>query len=601
MVEAPRSGVRLTSPSSERDRARVNLRAIRSGRGKTGAVLLAVHILASSPKAHASPVREAYHQVLPDYANYLVHIDALDDILWSSTSFSELEVWQMLLHSALAAQCQQLEAIAQKELVRLGMTGPEIDALYRLDDGALDPKQRATMVYVQRSAVLPTRVNANDVDTLRRYYSHQEVAELATLNAYFNMFLVLYGTGFVDQDSTLAHPGLEPNLEALQQTKDEDSASWSDRHYFESAALVLDLSMPMLLLDTVMLEEPHSFGLDEVWEMFVIAQKAADCKHCVTHGAFGMHLEYASPERIVAAYDYDGSTEVDARRKARFNFLQAAVPIPSRVTQGHREALTRNYSREEVQHLIGIASVIGVLSTYMQVTAVITDEESKNFAEKILGPRGFVLGRHVGPPEEQRAMHPTTMRRLRPAEDGLGRTKLFYGNSLYAASLGAKYPLVPGPLLHAMLELCLLSLLIVGHLVLQRRSRERGPTRLRYLQLAMQGLLSLVFIAAGVANLSGGMSNALQILGFPPYLTTILGVAYLLAVIAIHQPWIPFLQEWAWSGLFISLIGATASHMHTGMADAAPAFILQLLLIGTYLLRPHVDQSRSVVLRPGAT
>ncbi|MEM6531655.1 MAG: hypothetical protein AAF654_03480 [Myxococcota bacterium] len=440
--------------------------------------LFFVSTLTVSSSIEASPIRDAYHQVLPDYENYLVHIDELDKILWNSTSFSELEIWQMFMHSALAAKNTQLEAIAQQELIRLGMTEESINALYRLDPASFDAKRIATWVYAQRSAVLPTKVNANDIDALRAYYSHQEMAELATINAYFNMFSVLYGTGFVKEQATLSYPNLKPQLSALKQKKDETATGWSDRHYFESGVLVLDLSVPMLLLDTVMLEEPHSFSLDQVWEMFVIAQKAADCKHCVTHGAFGMHLEYAAPERIIAAYNYDGPTVttdetagITARQKARFDFVQAAVPIPSRVTAAHREALTENYSQEEIQHLIGIASVIGVLSTYMQITAVITDNESKDFAEKILGPEGFVIGRHVGPVEEQRAMHPTTMRRLRPVDDGLGRTQLFYGNALYSASLGAKYPVLSGPVLHAVIEIVLLGILIVGYVLISRKKR----------------------------------------------------------------------------------------------------------------------------------
>ncbi|MEM6531656.1 MAG: DoxX family protein [Myxococcota bacterium] len=111
------------------------------------------------------------------------------------------------------------------------------------------------------------------------------------------------------------------------------------------------------------------------------------------------------------------------------------------------------------------------------------------------------------------------------------------------------------------------------------------------MQIVLQALLSLIFIAAGVANLTGQMDDALQLLGYPFYLTRILGIAYLCAVVAIYQPWIKFLQDWAWSGLFISLVGAAASHMHSGIADAAPSFAIQLLLITAYLLRHHLALS----------
>jgi hypothetical protein len=53
-------------------------------------------------------------------------------------------------------------------------------------------------------------------------------------------------------------------------------------------------------------------------------------------------------------------------------------------------------------------------------------------------------------------------------------------------------------------------------------------------------------------------------LGYPRYLLPFLGVAKLLGVAAILQPWSRTLKEWAYAGLIFDLIGAFYSHMAVG-------------------------------------
>lgn len=40
----------------------------------------------------------------------------------------------------------------------------------------------------------------------------------------------------------------------------------------------------------------------------------------------------------------------------------------------------------------------------------------------------------------------------------------------------------------------------------------------------------------------------------------------------------------------VSFVGAAVAHMYTGVADATPAFALQILVIVTYLLRTYNAQ-----------
>ncbi len=86
------------------------------------------------------------------------------------------------------------------------------------------------------------------------------------------------------------------------------------------------------------------------------------------------------------------------------------------------------------------------------------------------------------------------------------------------------------------------------------------------------------------------MTEALLIVGFPAYMTVVLGVGYFIGVACIWQPWVPFRQEWAWGGLMISLVGAAVAHIYTGVADATSALVLQIIVMFTYLLRTYNAQ-----------
>lgn len=75
-----------------------------------------------------------------------------------------------------------------------------------------------------------------------------------------------------------------------------------------------------------------------------------------------------------------------------------------------------------------------------------------------------------------------------------------------------------------------------------------------------------------------------QHLGYPMYLLPFLGVAKLLAVIAIVTPGHPRLKEWAYAGLVYDITGAVYSSIAIG--EAASAWIILIfygVLAGSYI------------------
>lgn len=77
-------------------------------------------------------------------------------------------------------------------------------------------------------------------------------------------------------------------------------------------------------------------------------------------------------------------------------------------------------------------------------------------------------------------------------------------------------------------------------------------------------------------------------LGYPSYLSPILGGAKLAAAVVIAVPGLPRLKEWAYAGVLINMLGAAASngaaHRYSGMI--APA-AFAVLALASWATRPR--------------
>ncbi len=110
---------------------------------------------------------------------------------------------------------------------------------------------------------------------------------------------------------------------------------------------------------------------------------------------------------------------------------------------------------------------------------------------------------------------------------------------------------------------------------------------------------SVTLLLAGSITLSGigqlmrmgGNIELVTNIGYPLYITTILGIWKILGVIAIVVPRFPRLKEWAYAGLFFLMTGAALSHAfaddygHSGFHVILP-LSYAALIIASWALRP---------------
>ena len=101
------------------------------------------------------------------------------------------------------------------------------------------------------------------------------------------------------------------------------------------------------------------------------------------------------------------------------------------------------------------------------------------------------------------------------------------------------------------------------------------------------GLLAALMLSSVIPNIlmSEQWVTIFKFLGYPTYLLPFLGVAKLLAVIAILVPGFPRLKEWAYAGIAFDMAGALYSTIAVGtpFSDWCLFIVFFALLAAAYI------------------
>lgn len=102
------------------------------------------------------------------------------------------------------------------------------------------------------------------------------------------------------------------------------------------------------------------------------------------------------------------------------------------------------------------------------------------------------------------------------------------------------------------------------------------------------GLTATLFALIGVSQLMPGADAVavMQQIGYPMYLSYVLGVCKLLAVVAILQPLSRELKEWAYAGMFFNLVFAAIAFGaigHYGFGLWFPLILLVIVMTSYFL------------------
>lgn len=141
-------------------------------------------------------------------------------------------------------------------------------------------------------------------------------------------------------------------------------------------------------------------------EVFTVVSLAAGCRHCQAHGAYGLHTRGTPDERIQALWDFERSSHFSEPERSALRFARDAGTVPNGVTARHFEDLRTHYADAQITEMLAVIALSGFLNRYSDTLAVVTDQESVDWAKRFLAPLGWRLGKHAGSSSEQRTAAP---------------------------------------------------------------------------------------------------------------------------------------------------------------------------------------------------
>ena len=143
--------------------------------------------------------------------------------------------------------------------------------------------------------------------------------------------------------------------------------------------------------------------------VFTVASLASGCRHCQSHGAFHLHQIGVADEKIQALWSFEESELLTDAERAALRLALAAGATPNATTPEIIEELRQHFTNIQIIELMAVIATGGYLNRWNDTIATVTDQESIDFANRVLQPVGWDAGKHVGEKSEQRKAHPINL------------------------------------------------------------------------------------------------------------------------------------------------------------------------------------------------
>lgn len=143
--------------------------------------------------------------------------------------------------------------------------------------------------------------------------------------------------------------------------------------------------------------------------VFTVASLASGCRHCQSHGAYHLHKIGVSDEKIQALWSFETSDLFTDAERAALRLAMAAGVAPNMTEPENFVEMRQHFTNIQIIEILAVIAVGGYLNRWNDTIATVTDQESIDYADKVLRDVGWDPGKHVGGAEEQREAHPITL------------------------------------------------------------------------------------------------------------------------------------------------------------------------------------------------
>ena len=143
--------------------------------------------------------------------------------------------------------------------------------------------------------------------------------------------------------------------------------------------------------------------------MFLASSMASGCRHCQSHGAFHLNVLGVSEEKILSIWNLEESDHFTDAEKAALNLAVSAGASPNATEPHHFAEMRKHFTDIQTIEIMAVIAAGGFLNRWNDTIATVTDQESVDFAEKVLSKVGWEAGKHQGESHEQRKAHPLNL------------------------------------------------------------------------------------------------------------------------------------------------------------------------------------------------
>ena len=129
-----------------------------------------------------------------------------------------------------------------------------------------------------------------------------------------------------------------------------------------------------------------------------VVSNAAGCRYCEAHTSHGAEKKGVSSTKIKAAFEFEESELFTVAEKAALRVALHAGMVPNAVEPAHMESLKKHFSDRQCVEIVATISLFGFLNRWNDTMATTLEDAPTSFAEGILSPLGWIVGKHAGDP-----------------------------------------------------------------------------------------------------------------------------------------------------------------------------------------------------------
>ncbi|QLC23099.1 carboxymuconolactone decarboxylase family protein [Parasphingopyxis sp. CP4] len=126
-----------------------------------------------------------------------------------------------------------------------------------------------------------------------------------------------------------------------------------------------------------------------------VVSSAAGCRYCEAHTTHGSAEKMGvSEDKVAKVWEFQTSDLFSDAERAALGLAFAAGQVPNAATDAHFEALRAHYGEREIVEIVAVISVFGFLNRWNDTMATTLEAEPRDFAEAIMQPAGWAIGKH---------------------------------------------------------------------------------------------------------------------------------------------------------------------------------------------------------------